>query len=293
MTEKANVMTQKTRQLADIITAFGTSDGSGVKLKRCISRRRQDLLDPFILLDEFCTDNPDDYIGGFPEHPHRGFETVTYMLAGSMRHRDHMGNEGHLKPGSVQWMTAAHGVIHSEMPEQGQGRLHGFQLWINLPASEKMKPPHYQEFGAEMIPVVPLADGAYVKVIAGEFISDSGKVTGPVTGVATRPLYFDVLLTEGQDIRIPVDEQQTVLIYVYEGDLNVDDSDSSLTEGQLGLLTPGTDIELKTRGYDCRFLVLAASPISEPVVQSGPFVMNTHEEIEQAFRDYRDGRLTL
>jgi redox-sensitive bicupin YhaK (pirin superfamily) len=293
ITEKANVMTSKTRQLADTITAFDTSDGSGVKLKRCLSRARQDLLDPFILLDEFATDNVADYIGGFPEHPHRGFETVTYMLAGSMRHRDHLGNEGHLKPGSVQWMTAAHGIIHSEMPEQEQGLLHGFQLWINLPASEKMKPPHYQEFGAEMIPIVPLANDGYVKVIAGEFVSDSGKVSGPVMGVATQPLYFDVLLTKGQGIHIPVDAQQTVLIYVYEGDLNVGGPDNSLMTGQLGLLTPGTDIELKTRDYDSRFLVLAARPIREPVVQSGPFVMNTHEEIEQAFRDYRNGTLTL
>jgi len=286
-------MTQKTRQLAHVITAFDTSDGSSVKLKRCISRTRQDLLDPFILLDEFATDSPEDYIGGFPEHPHRGFETVTYMLAGSMRHRDHLGNEGHLKPGSVQWMTAAHGIIHSEMPEQEHGLLHGFQLWINLPASEKMKPPRYQEFGPEKIPVVPLAKGAYVKVIAGEFASDSGKVTGPVSGVATRPLYFDVLLTEGQGLHVPVDEQQTVLIYVYEGELNIGDPDRSITAGQLGLLTSGTDIELKARDYDCRFLLLAAKPIREPVVQSGPFVMNTQEEIEQAFRDYRNGTLTL
>lgn len=285
-------MTQKTRQLAHIITAFNTSDGSGVKLKRCISRKRQDLLDPFILLDEFATDSPEDYIGGFPEHPHRGFETVTYMLAGSMRHRDHLGNEGHLKPGSVQWMTAARGIIHSEMPEQEQGLLHGFQLWINLPASEKMKPPHYQEFGPEKIPVVPLAKGVYVKVIAGEFASDSGKVTGPVSGVATRPLYFDVLLTEGQGLHVPVDEQQTVLVYVYEGELDIGGPDGSIAAGQLGLLTPGTDIELKANDYDCRLLLLAAKPIREPVVQSGPFVMNTQEEIEQAFRDYRDGTLT-
>lgn len=286
-------MTQKTRQLADIITAFDTSDGSGVKLKRCLSRTRQDLLDPFILLDEFATYNVDDYIGGFPEHPHRGFETVTYMLAGSMHHRDHLGNEGHLKPGSVQWMTAAHGIIHSEMPEQEQGLLHGFQLWINLPASEKMKPPHYQEFGAENIPVASLANGGYVKVITGEFMSASGKISGPVTGVSTQPLYFDILLTERQGIHLPVDEQQTVLIYVYEGELDVNDSTGSLTAGQLGHLTPGTDIELETQGYGSRFLVLAARPLREPVVQSGPFVMNTQEEIEQAFRDYRNGTLTL
>ncbi|MFA5018682.1 MAG: pirin family protein, partial [Methylobacter sp.] len=184
-------MNKQTRQLAAVISGQNTSDGAGVKLKRIVSQQQKNAFDPFILLDEFGSDEPTDYVGGFPDHPHRGFETVTYMLAGAMLHRDHLGHEGHLRAGDVQWMTAAHGIIHSEMPEQENGLLHGFQLWINLPAKEKMKPPHYQEFAAAKIPSVALADGGYLKVIAGDYVSETGKISGPVTGVSTQPMYFD------------------------------------------------------------------------------------------------------
>jgi redox-sensitive bicupin YhaK (pirin superfamily) len=286
-------MNKQMRQLATIITAHNTSDGAGVKLKRCLSPQQKYLFDPFILLDEFASDDSADYIGGFPEHPHRGFETVTYMLEGAMLHRDHLGNEGHLRAGSVQWMTAAHGIIHSEMPEQEDGLLHGFQLWINLPAKDKMKSPHYQEFAANEIPQVCLANGGIIKVIAGEYIGGEQKVSGPVTGIATQPLYFDIMLSQQQYLAIPVDEQHTVLIYVYEGELSIGESDKVLKAGQLGQLIDGKEICVQTKNQPTRFLLLAAMPLNEPVVQSGPFVMNSQEEIEQAFSDYRDGVLTL
>ena len=286
-------MNKQTRQLATVITGQNTSDGAGVKLKRIVSQQQKNAFDPFILLDEFGSDDAADYIGGFPDHPHRGFETVTYMLKGAMLHRDHLGNEGHLRAGDVQWMTAAHGIIHSEMPEQENGLLHGFQLWINLPAKEKMKPPHYQEFAAAKIPHIALADGGYIKVIAGEYITETQTTSGPVTGVTTQPLYFDVLLSPKQQLDIPVAAQHTVLVYVYKGELAIGASDKVLKAGQLGQLQNGDNIQLATQDQPARFLVLAALPLKEPVVQSGPFVMNSNEEIEQAFRDYRDGVLTL
>jgi len=285
-------MTKQTRQLAAVITGQNTSDGAGVKLKRIVSQQQKNAFDPFILLDEFGSDEPADYVGGFPDHPHRGFETVTYMLEGAMLHRDHLGNEGHLRAGDVQWMTAAHGIIHSEMPEQENGLLHGFQLWINLPAKEKMKPPHYQEFAAAKIPQITLAGGGYIKIIAGEYVTGTQKTAGPVTGVTTQPLYFDILLSPQQQLDIPVSVQHTVLVYVYKGELAIGTSDKILKTGQLGQLINGDNIQLATQDQPARCLVLAAIPIKEPVVQSGPFVMNSVEEIEQAFRDYRDGVLT-
>lgn len=286
-------MNKQTRQLAAVITGQDTSDGAGVKLKRIVSQQQKNAFDPFILLDEFGSDQALDYIGGFPDHPHRGFETVTYMLEGAMLHRDHLGHEGHLRAGDVQWMTAAHGIIHSEMPEQENGLLHGFQLWINLPAKEKMKPPHYQEFAAAEIPHVALADGGYIKVIAGDYVAETQKISGPVTGVTARPLYFDVLLSPVQQLDIPIAAQHTVLVYVYKGELAIGAPTQVLQAGQLGQLTNGDNIRLATQDQPAQFLVLAALPLKEPVVQSGPFVMNSSEEIEQAFRDYRDGVLTL
>ncbi|TAN68953.1 MAG: pirin family protein [Methylobacter sp.] len=285
-------MNKQTRQLAAVISGQDTSDGVGVRLKRIVSQQQKNAFDPFILLDEFGSDEPTDYIGGFPDHPHRGFETVTYMLAGAMLHRDHLGNEGHLRAGDVQWMTAAHGIIHSEMPEQENGLLHGFQLWINLPAKEKMKPPHYQDFAAEKIPRLALADGGYIKVIAGDYVTETQTISGPVTGVTTQPLYFDVLLSPKQQLDIPINPQHTALIYVYQGELAIGASDRILQAGQLGQFINGDNIQLATQQQSAQFLVLAALPLNEPVVQSGPFVMNSSEEIEQAFRDYRNGVLT-
>ena len=277
-------MTEHIRTVAKIVTGKQTSDGAGVKLKRVFSTQHQ--FDPFLLFDEFGSDNANDYIAGFPSHPHRGFETVTYMLKGAMLHRDHLGNEGHLKAGDVQWMTAAHGIIHSEMPEQKDGVLQGFQLWINLPAKEKMKPPHYQDIAAATIPQLELAKGGYIKIIAGEYES----IKGAVQGVSTQPLYLDMVLNSAQTLEIPVDTTHTALIYVYQGELNIDKQ--TLYAGQLAQLSQGEIIQISTE-QTASFLVLAAKPLNEPVVQSGPFVMNSVEEIEQAFRDYRDGVLTL
>lgn len=286
-------MTQQTRLLAKIITGQTTADGAGVKLKRTISARHNNAFDPFIMLDEFASEQAADYIGGFPEHPHRGFETVTYMLAGAMLHRDHLGNEGHLRQGDVQWMTAGHGIIHSEMPEQQDGLLHGFQLWLNLPAKEKMQPPHYRDFAAAEIPCIKLAGGGYIKIIAGQYTDELGNtITGAVTDVTTQPQYFDIVLAPHQQLAIPVAAEHTVLVYVYSGELAADPSGRRLTAGQLGQLVDGDQLRLASEEQPARLLLLAAMPIGEPVVQSGPFVMNTAEEIEQAFRDYRDGVLT-
>jgi redox-sensitive bicupin YhaK (pirin superfamily) len=278
-------MTKQSRQLAQIITGHQTSDGAGVKLKRVFSTQQG--FDPFLLFDEFGSDEATDYIGGFPDHPHRGFETVTYMLKGAMLHRDHLGNEGHLRAGDVQWMTAAHGIIHSEMPEQENGLLRGFQLWINLPANEKMKPPHYQDIAAANIPQLELENGGTIKVIAGEY----GSIKGAVQGVSTQPLYLDVSLNPQQSLTVSITEQHTVLVYVYQGELTVDSK--ILSAGQLGQLINGDVMQVITQQQSAQFLVLAALPLHEPVVQSGPFVMNSVEEIEQAFRDYRNGVLTL
>ncbi len=284
-------MKQQNRQLGTTITGHNTSDGAGVKLKRIINPQQHNF-DPFILFDEFGSDEAADYIGGFPDHPHRGFETVTYMLAGAMLHRDHLGNEGHLRKGDVQWMTAAHGIIHSEMPEQENGLLHGFQLWLNLPAREKMKPPHYRDIAAKDIPHITLPNGGYIKLIAGDYVGETGKQSGAVTGVTTQPLYFDVLLSPRQELDIPIGPGHTVLIYVYHGELIIGASDKTVKAGQLGQLIDGDNIHLVTLNQSAQFLVLAAMPLNEPVVQSGPFVMNTTAEIEQAYRDYRDGVLT-
>jgi quercetin 2,3-dioxygenase len=285
------MMNKQNRQLATVITGQNTSDGAGVKLKRIINPQQHNF-NPFILFDEFKSDEAADYIGGFPNHPHRGFETVTYMLEGAMLHRGHLGNEGHLRKGDVQWMTAAHGIIHSEMPEQENGLLHGFQLWINLPAKEKMKPPHYRDIAAKDIPHIELANGGYIKLVAGEYVTETQKVSGAVSGVTTHPLYFDVLLSPRQQLDIPVNPQHTALVYVYKGELTFGSSDKALKAGQLGQLINGDNIHLVTQDQSAQCLVLTAMPLNEPVVQSGPFVMNTVEEIEQAYRDYRDGVLT-
>ena len=285
-------MNKQNRQLATVVAGQKTSDGAGVKLKRIFNPQQKHNFDPFLLFDEFGSEEAADYIGGFPDHPHRGFETVTYMLAGAMMHRDHLGNEGHLRKGDVQGTTAAHGIIHSEMPEQENGLLHGFQLWLNLPAKEKMKPPHYRDIAAKDIPHIALANGGYIKLIAGDYVGGTGTVSGAVTGVTTQPLYFDVSLSPQQELDIPVGTQHTALVYVYKGELTFGSSDKVLKVGQLGQLIDGENIQLVTLDQSAQFLVLAAMPLNEPVVQSGPFVMNTMAEIEQAYRDYRDGVLT-
>ena len=287
-------MTTATRTLQRVIEGLATSDGAGVKLRRSLGQGQGSRLDPFLMLDEFSSDNPGDYIAGFPPHPHRGFETVTYMLDGHMRHEDHLGNVGELKSGSVQWMTAGRGIVHSEMPQQEEGRMRGFQLWINLPAKEKMKPAHYRDIPAEEIPVGALPGGGRVKVIAGTVEVEGQAVRGPIQGLSTEPLYLDVELPAGARFAQAVDSGHNVFLYVYEGDVKIGPTDAArpLKVQSAGFLSPGERIEVAAGEGGARFLVLAARPLHEPVVQYGPFVMNTVEEIEQAIVDFQSGKFT-
>jgi len=269
------------RTLQRVIRSIPASDGAGVKLRRSLGQSHFARLDPFLMLDEFSSDNADDYIAGFPAHPHRGFETVTYILDGHMLHEDHLGNQGNLKSGGVQWMTAGRGIIHSEMPQQERGRMRGFQLWINLPAKEKMKRAAYRDLQASDIPEVSLPGNGKVRVIAGEFQG----VKAPVPPTPTDATYFDVHLPAGGAFVHPVKDGYNAFAYVYEGALEGIEPHAAAVFD-----TAGT-IELRAGDNAARFLLLAGRPIGEPVVQYGPFVMNTREEIEQAIRDYQAGTL--
>lgn len=283
--------TVRVRSLQRIIEAIATSDGAGVKLRRSLGRGQGTRLDPFLMLDEFSSDNPGDYIAGFPAHPHRGFETVTYMLDGHMRHEDHLGNQGDLKGGGVQWMTAGRGIIHSEMPQQEQGRMRGFQLWINLPAKEKMKPAGYQDIQPDRIPVASLAGGGQVKVIAGTLQSDGKRTAGPIQGLSTDPLYFDIELPPNARFSHPVEHDYHAFVYPYEGSLQIGfDAPRALKTQHAGVLSEGDRIELGAGPDGARFLLLAGRPLHEPIAQYGPFVMNTSEEIEQAIIDFQSGQ---
>ncbi|WP_129135509.1 pirin family protein [Luteimonas sp. YGD11-2] len=264
-----------------------TSDGAGVRLTRVIGSPQLPDLDPFLLLDEFGTERAEDYIAGFPEHPHRGFETVTYMLDGRMRHRDNKGHEGLLVPGGVQWMTAGSGLVHSEMPEQEAGRMRGFQLWVNLPARDKMTAPRYQEFGPERIPVVRPAEGVEVRVIAGEVDG----VAGPIAQPATDPLYLDLALDAGRDWTHLLPEGHNAFVYVYEGALTVGEGDDArpLSAQELAVLGGGDVLRLRA-DVATRAIIVAGRPLREPVARHGPFVMNTREELMQAFVDFQEGR---
>jgi len=280
------------RTLQRVINAVATSDGAGVKLRRSLGSGQGLRLDPFLMLDEFSSENPGDYIAGFPAHPHRGFETVTYMLDGHMRHEDHLGNVGELRSGGVQWMTAGRGIIHSEMPQQEEGRMRGFQLWINLPASEKMKPAHYRDIQPDQIPAVALDNGGRVKVLAGTLALPGRQVAGPIQGLTTDPLYFDVELPPGERFVHPVKAGYQVFLYVFEGDALVGPGPGArpLKTQAAGILSDGDSVEIAAGEQGARFILLAARPLREPVAQYGPFVMNTREEIEQAIRDYQSGK---
>jgi redox-sensitive bicupin YhaK (pirin superfamily) len=281
----------KERRVQAVVEAIAASDGAGVKLRRSLGSRQNVRFDPFLMLDEFFSDDPDDYLAGFPSHPHRGFETVTYMLDGHMRHEDSFGNRGDLGPGDVQWMTAAHGIIHSEMPQQTEGRMRGFQLWINLPAREKMKPSAYRDIPSAEIPTVALAGGGEVRVIAGEFEHDGRRTAGPIGGLSTDPQYYDVRLPAGASLTVPTPPEHNTFLYVYEGDVVVGDDNKPLPQRAAGLLTPGDRVGLRAGAEGVRLLLLSGKPIGEPVVQYGPFVMNSVDEIQQAIVDYQQGRL--
>ncbi|MBP0047852.1 pirin family protein [Marinobacterium sp. AK62] len=281
-------MSQRTIQRR--ITARESRDGAGVRLLRSLGRSAQHRIDPFLMLDNFFSDNPDDYIAGFPAHPHRGFETVTYMLDGQMRHRDHLGNEAVLGSGGVQWMTAGSGVIHEEMPEQSEGLMRGFQLWVNLPAAEKMTPARYQEFAADEIPVIEAPEsGARIKLIAGSVTLDGIEHQGAVKGISRQPLMLDLRLSPHSRITLPISEDKNGFVYLFEGEARL--GDEALQVNEAAELGEGSKLTLSTGEQGAAMLILAARPIREPIAQYGPFVMNTMEEVEQAIVDYQRGQL--
>jgi redox-sensitive bicupin YhaK (pirin superfamily) len=274
----------RNRPVARRLRGMATSDGAGVSLTRVIGTQQLSYLDPFLMLDEFGSDKPGDYIAGFPSHPHRGFETVTYMLDGRMRHKDNHGNEGLMTAGSVQWMTAGRGIVHSEMPEQEEGLMRGFQLWVNLPAKDKMGQPRYQEFSADRIPEVSPSGGVAVKVIAGHV----GDVAGPVQQPATDPLYLDISIEAGASFEQAVASGHNAFAYVYEGEVAV--GAESVGKGELIVLGDGDAVAVAGKAGKSRLILVAGKPIGEPVARYGPFVMNTQAEIMQAVQDYQSGR---
>jgi len=282
----------ETRSVRQVVKGMPTSDGAGVKLRRVIGQPQLPDLDPFLMLDEFGTDRAEDYLAGFPDHPHRGFETVTYMLDGRMRHRDNHGNEGVLVPGSVQWMTAGRGLVHSEMPEQQEGRMRGFQLWLNLPAREKMTAPKYQEFGPERIPTAHPAAGVTAKVIAGTVAGTAGPILQP----ATDPTYLDLAIEPGAAFVQALPADYAAFLYVFEGALQVGaEAGRPVRTHELAVLSPGAEIRLTgleagAGGKVARAILVAGRPLREPVAKYGPFVMNTREELQQAFVDFQNGK---
>jgi hypothetical protein len=278
------------RRIAQVVAGVPATEGAGVQLTRVIGQPALPMLDPFLLLDAFRSDRPEDYLAGFPPHPHRGFETVTYLLEGRMRHRDNAGHEGVIEPGGIQWMTAGRGIVHSEMPEQENGLLEGFQLWVNLPAAHKLDPPAYQEHPASRIPLERRDDGVEVRVIAG---TTSLQTEGPVLQPLTAPLYLDVTLPAGGafDERTPPGDN--AFVYVIKGPVlaaSMTDGDVTLERDDLGILTLGDSIALRAADRTARFLIVSGRPLAEPVARGGPFVMNTREEIQQAYEDYEQGR---
>jgi redox-sensitive bicupin YhaK (pirin superfamily) len=281
----------KARKVVELLRAQQASDGDGVKLMRVFGGTGLERFDPFLMMDEFGSDSPGDYMGGFPSHPHRGFETITYMLEGHMEHKDHMGNIGDLQKGDVQWMTAGSGIIHSEMPKQTQGRLRGFQVWLNLPARDKMQAPSYRDIAAAEIPTYQ--DGTVqIKAIAGTLKTAASELAGAVTNAGTEPGYLDISFpAEPQTRSLSVPDGHTVLLYVYEGEVQVGDDRTTVGKSQLARLSVSGDIKLESSGA-ARMILLTGRPLQEPIVHYGPFVMNTREQIEQALRDYRAGTLT-
>jgi redox-sensitive bicupin YhaK (pirin superfamily) len=272
------------RHISNIIRAAATSDGDGVKIARSIGSYVLPQLDPFLLLDELKADEAADYIGGFPSHPHRGFETVTYMLEGQMRHKDSAGNEGVIHAGDIQWMTAGSGIIHSEMPEQTEGRMWGFQLWINLPSAQKMRAPRYQEIAAADIPEIT-TDSGTIRVLAGTVDS----INGPVNDIVTQPLLLDLQLHQGGTYKLALADTHTAIVYVYRGSLTIEDK--VLHTQHLAQLSQGERLTITAGDDGVGALLLAAAPLNEPIVRGGPFVMNTEQELQQAFYDYKTGQL--
>ena len=276
------------RVIKQIISGMPATDGAGVELMRIIGQPALDMLDPFLLLDAFRSDNPDDYIAGFPAHPHRGFETVTYLLNGRMRHKDNAGHEGVIGPGGIQWMTAGRGIVHSEMPEQENGLLEGFQLWVNLPAEHKMDAPSYQEHSADQIPTEQ-RPGVTIKVITG--VTSQG-TRGPVVQSLTQPFYLDVTLQANQIFEEPIEPGHNAFLYAIEGKTSIEDLSGKLqplSKDQLAILSEGDSVTAKSGSDGSRFLLISGQPLNQPVARGGPFVMNTQQEVRQAFKDYQSG----
>lgn len=287
---------EQIRAVVTVIDAIRTQDGAGVVLYRSLGQAPGLRLDPFLMLDEFGSERPDEYIAGFPPHPHRGFQTVTYMLEGHMLHEDHLGHRGHLRSGGVQWMNAGRGIIHSEMPQQEEGRMRGFQLWLNLPAKEKMSEPFYMDLEADAVPVYREASGLCLKAIAGRSSRGEGMV-GPIEGISTMPIFWDLTVPANVVFRESLPVEHNVFVYVYEGALSLPMARQAtrcvVRARQGAVLDVGDVIECQASERDTKFLLLAARPLHEPVVQHGPFVMNTEAQIREAIRDYREGRLAL
>jgi quercetin 2,3-dioxygenase len=274
------------RKISHVIDGKRTSDGAGVSLLRVFGFYETGLFDPFLLLDFFGSENPADYIAGFPWHPHRGIETVTYMLEGSVEHGDSMGNSGVIHSGDIQWMTAGSGIVHQEMPKANQGYMHGFQLWVNLPARYKMMNPRYQDIKASEIPVIKDETGVMVKVIAGEI----NGIKGPVRDIISDPVYFDISMPENTTYSLKVNPDYTVFAFVFEGEGSFDENhEKSIKKGQLVKLSDGDQIKVTTTDHKTRFILVSGKPLNEPVAWRGPIVMNTDEELDIAFREYRNG----
>ena len=277
----------QSRKIRKTIAARATTDGAGVKIMRLTGYSENLIMDPFLMLDEIRSDDKDDFIAGFPPHPHRGFETVTYMREGGFSHKDSMGNSGSITTGGAQWMKAGSGVIHSEMPTAGANAMHGFQLWLNLPAAEKMDPPQYRDIQADEVVEVKHGD-ALIRIIAGTFGFSGRPVDGVVTGGTTRALLADISLPAGGSVTVEYDTSLVSQFYLYQGSVTV--GRQTVTQGHLAYLTEGEELELSAQ-QDAGLLLFGGMPINEPVAHYGPYVMNTQEEIEQALRDYRDGTL--
>ncbi len=276
------------RKLKRIIQGRAVSDGDGVRIRRIAGSQFNALIDPFLMLDEINSDEAADYIGGFPEHPHRGMETITFMKAGRMRHRDHLGNEGVIGSGDVQWMTAGKGILHSEMPEQESGLLHGFQLWLNLPAKEKMKPAAYLDIRASEIPSADLSLGGKVAVIAGVVRVDGVQtLKGVLPELSTQPVMIDVSLSANEAVNLQFNSDFSALVYVMKGELS---GEEGFTFGHMGIYSDGDTLTLKAGNKGASMLILSGKPLKEPIAQYGPFVMNTRTEIDQAINDFRAGR---
>lgn len=282
-------MSRQMRRVRRVYVPEQTSDGAGVHIKRSLGTRALDYLDPFLMFDHFGSDNPDEYSAGFPTHPHRGIETVTYMLAGVVAHRDSSGNSGVIGAGDVQWMTTGSGIMHEEMPQTREGRMEGFQLWVNLPAAQKMSRPRYQEYPAQQIPVVTRPDGTKIKIIAGEIEG----VRGPVTEVAAAPTYMDVSLPASTSFKQAIPLGHTAFAYVFEGGgtfgITESDDGEQVKAPRLVVFSDGDEVEIRASEKGVRFLLISGKPLNEPVARYGPFVMNTEEEIYRALQDLRQG----